>query len=284
MPRTDRASRRVDAPLGRVFDAPVDREALEIWLPPGNMTGRFEYFDPTPGGWYRLVLTYTDAAASQGRSSADSDIVEVRFVDIVANERVVQAADFIADAPEFAGTLTLTWTVQDDAGGTLVEVVAADVPVGISAGSRRGTRLVPRQPRQVRGGVAAARRVGTRLAWTLTNAGRATRADAVSSPKVCAQLSDRHTELRMESGRSGRFGGERSRALKHCRLSRVGSGLDSLRCSSRIACIRRAGWLDQEKFGFLDRDRLMLNTDRHDEQLTRSQLDITVAESNRDAT
>jgi uncharacterized protein YndB with AHSA1/START domain len=132
MPRTDRASRRVDAPLSRVFQALVDREALETWLPPGNMTGRFENFDPTPGGSYRLVLTYANAAASPGKSSADSDIVDVRFVDIVANERVVQAVDFVADSPEFAGTMRMTWTVREDAGGTLVEIVADDVPDGIS--------------------------------------------------------------------------------------------------------------------------------------------------------
>ena len=119
--------------MSRVFDALVDREALETWLPPGNMTDRFENFDPTPGGSYRLVLTYADAAASPGKSSADSDIVDVRFVDIVANERVVQAVDFVADAPEFAGTMRMTWTVQEDAGGTLVEIVADDVPDGILA-------------------------------------------------------------------------------------------------------------------------------------------------------
>jgi len=133
MPRTDRAWRRVDAPLSRVFDALVGREALETWLPPGNMTGRFESFDPRPGGSYRLVLTYLDASASPGKSSADSDIVDVRFVDIVPNQRIVQAVDFVADAPEFAGTMTMTWTVQEDAGGTLVEIVAEDVPDGISA-------------------------------------------------------------------------------------------------------------------------------------------------------
>ena len=119
--------------MSRVFDALVDREALETWLPPGNMTGRFENFDSTPGGSYRLVLTYAGAAASPGKSSADSDIVDVRFVDIVANERVVQAVDFVADAPEFAGTMRMTWTVQEDAGGTLVEIVADDVPDGISS-------------------------------------------------------------------------------------------------------------------------------------------------------
>ena len=133
MPRTDRASRVIDAPVDRVFDALVDREALETWLPPGEMTARFERFDPTPGGSYRLVLTYADPADARGKSSADSDIVEARYVDIVPNDRVVQAVDFVSDDPAFAGTMTMTWAVQAVDGGTRVEITADDVPGGISA-------------------------------------------------------------------------------------------------------------------------------------------------------
>ena len=66
----------------------------------------------------------------------DSDIVDARYIDIVLNDRVVQAVDFVSDAPEFAGTMTMTWTVLDDAGGTLVEIVADNVPDGISAEDR----------------------------------------------------------------------------------------------------------------------------------------------------
>jgi uncharacterized protein YndB with AHSA1/START domain len=133
MPRTDRASRFLKAPVSRVFAALVDQEALQTWLPPGDMTGRFEQFDPTPGGSYRLVLTYANPSESQGKSSTESDVVDVRYLDIVPNERVVQAVDFVADAPEFAGTMTMTWAVREDAGGTRVEIVAEDVPDGISA-------------------------------------------------------------------------------------------------------------------------------------------------------
>jgi uncharacterized protein YndB with AHSA1/START domain len=97
------------------------------------MTGRFERFDPTPGGSYRLVLTYTEGAVGSGKTSADSDVVDVHYVDIRPNDRVVQAVDFVSDAPELAGTMTVTWTVRDTPGGTLVEVVADDVPDGISA-------------------------------------------------------------------------------------------------------------------------------------------------------
>jgi uncharacterized protein YndB with AHSA1/START domain len=118
--------------VGRVFNALVQRDALEQWLPPGDMTGRFERFDARPGGSYRLVLTYANPA-SQGKSRRDSDIVEARYLDIVPNDRVVQAVDFVADAPEFAGTMTMTWNVAAEAGGTRVEIIADDVPDGISA-------------------------------------------------------------------------------------------------------------------------------------------------------
>jgi uncharacterized protein YndB with AHSA1/START domain len=93
MPRTDRASRVIAAPPERVWAALVDPEALLAWLPPGGMTGRFERFDARPGGSYRMVLTYLDASGAPGKATADSDIVEARFVDIVPGERVVQAVD-----------------------------------------------------------------------------------------------------------------------------------------------------------------------------------------------
>ena len=97
------------------------------------MTARFERFDATPGGSYRLVLTYADPTDSRGKSSADSDIVEARYVDIVPNDRVVQAVDFVSEDPAFAGTMTMTWAVRAVDGGTRVEITADDVPDGISA-------------------------------------------------------------------------------------------------------------------------------------------------------
>jgi hypothetical protein len=84
VPRTDRASRVIAAPPDRVYAALVDPEALTMWLPPAGMTGVFERFDPRPGGSYRLVLTYADASTSRGKATADTDVVESRFVDIVA--------------------------------------------------------------------------------------------------------------------------------------------------------------------------------------------------------
>jgi uncharacterized protein YndB with AHSA1/START domain len=97
------------------------------------MTGRFERFDARPGGSYRMVLTYSDASSAPGKATADSDIVEARFVDIVPGERVVQEVDFVSDDPAYAGTMTMTWEVTAVDAGTRVNIVAEDVPDGVSA-------------------------------------------------------------------------------------------------------------------------------------------------------
>jgi uncharacterized protein YndB with AHSA1/START domain len=133
MPRTDTASRLIAAPAGRVYAALVDPDALATWLPPDGMHGRFERFDLRPGGSYRLVLTYDDATAAPGKSTANEDVVDGRFVHLVPDTRVVQAGDFVSDDPAFAGTMTMTWELTAVDGGTRVDIRADDVPDGISA-------------------------------------------------------------------------------------------------------------------------------------------------------
>jgi uncharacterized protein YndB with AHSA1/START domain len=133
MARTDAASRVIAAPPDRVYAALIDPEALTAWLPPDGMSGRFEQFDARPGGSYRLVLTYADASTARGKSTADSDVVEAHFVDVVPGVRVVQAVHFISDDPAHAGTMTMTWEVTAADAGTRVDIRADNVPVGISA-------------------------------------------------------------------------------------------------------------------------------------------------------
>ena len=133
MSRTDSAARVIAAPPERVFAALLEPDALTEWLPPTGMGGRFEWFDARPGGSYRLVLTYEDASSGPGKATADSDVVEARFVDIAPGVRVVQAVDFVSDDSAYSGTMTMTWQVADAPGGTRVEIRADDVPAGISA-------------------------------------------------------------------------------------------------------------------------------------------------------
>ncbi len=137
MSRTDSAAREIRAEPERVYAALLDPDALLQWLPPDGMTGRFEYFDARVGGSYRLVLTYEDAASGSGKTSADSDVTDVRFSELVPNVRVRQTVDFVSDDPAFTGTMTMTWELSTTGAGTLVEMTAVDVPVGISAEDHR---------------------------------------------------------------------------------------------------------------------------------------------------
>lgn len=123
----------IAAPPKRVYAALVDPDALVAWLPPDGMSGRFERFDARPGGSYRMILTYADASTAPGKATADSDVVEARFLDIAPGVRVVQAVDFVSDDPAFAGTMVMAWEVTAVDAGTRVDIRADDVPAGISA-------------------------------------------------------------------------------------------------------------------------------------------------------
>lgn len=129
--RTDESWKTIAASPGAIYTALVDAEARAEWLPPAGMTGRFERFDARPGGGYRMVLTYKDASASPGKSSAGSDVVEARFVTLVPHKLVVETVEFESDDPAFAGTMTMTWTLTPVAGGTQVTITAENVPSGI---------------------------------------------------------------------------------------------------------------------------------------------------------
>lgn len=127
------ASHTIAAAPQKVYGALVDPDALTTWLPPQGMTGELEHFDPRPGGSYRMTLTYLDAPASGGKTTADADVVEVRFVELVPPGRVVQAVEFVSDDPAYAGTMTMTWAIAAVTGGSRVTITADGVPEGVSA-------------------------------------------------------------------------------------------------------------------------------------------------------
>jgi uncharacterized protein YndB with AHSA1/START domain len=133
MSRADVASRVIATSPERIYGALVDPDALARWLPPTGMSGRFERFDPRPGGTFRLVLTYDDPEQGRGKSTAGADVVEARFVRLDPGVRVVHEIDFESDDPAFAGTMTMTWAITPVDGGSLVEITAEHVPEGISA-------------------------------------------------------------------------------------------------------------------------------------------------------
>jgi uncharacterized protein YndB with AHSA1/START domain len=131
--RTDIGRRIIHASPQAIYDAFIDPDAQARWLPPAGMTGKFDRFESWPGGRYRLTLTFTGAHATAGKSSADTDTVEGRLVELVPGERIVQTADFESDDPAYAGTMTMIWSLRVVSEGTEVTITASDVPPGISA-------------------------------------------------------------------------------------------------------------------------------------------------------
>jgi uncharacterized protein YndB with AHSA1/START domain len=87
-----------------------DRQVRAVRCPAGRVV-------PDGADLFRRV-------GAPGKATAESDIVEARFVDIVPGERVVQAVDFVSDDPAYAGTMTMTWEVTAVDAGTRVDIVA----------------------------------------------------------------------------------------------------------------------------------------------------------------
>lgn len=129
--RVDSASRLIHASPSDIYEAFAQPGSMEQWLPPGNMSGTMLHFDFRTGGSYRMRLTYEDPHEGRGKTSDDSDEVQVQLVSVEPGERIVQEINFDSDDPLFAGTMRMIWTFERSDGGTRVMVRAENVPGGI---------------------------------------------------------------------------------------------------------------------------------------------------------
>ncbi len=131
------ASRIILATPRAIFRAFLDPEALANWRPPAGMSAKIVDFDPRSGGGYRISLTYDEPGAARGKSDAATDVVNVRFVELDPESRIVEAIAFESDDPVFGGSMTLTTTLTVVNGGTKVSFVAENVPPGINEEDHR---------------------------------------------------------------------------------------------------------------------------------------------------
>ncbi|AZQ68892.1 ATPase [Silicimonas algicola] len=128
-PRVDRAARHVAAEPATAYAAWIDAEALAHWLPPEGASMTVESFVPEPGGALVIVLHFDEAT---GKTSARTDRVQGRFLELDPPSHLAISVDFDSDDPRFAGTMRMDWTFRPDGAGTEVTVEARDVPAGIS--------------------------------------------------------------------------------------------------------------------------------------------------------
>jgi uncharacterized protein YndB with AHSA1/START domain len=134
---THTASRTILATPRAIFKVLLDGEAMANWRPPAGMSARIERFDPRPGGGYRMTLVYHDGGAARGKSGANEDVVDARFVDILPDERLIEEVGFDSDDPRFRGTMTIITELTPVRDGTRVTITATNVPSGISEADHR---------------------------------------------------------------------------------------------------------------------------------------------------
>ena len=130
--RTDRAERLIAAPAARLFSCWTDPALLIHWLPPRDMSGRVDHFDPRPGGAFRLLLRYEDPEIA-GKSGGGEDVVAAEFVALDPPRHLAFVSRFDSDDPQMQGVMRMDWHFDPEAAGTRVRITATHVPPGISA-------------------------------------------------------------------------------------------------------------------------------------------------------
>jgi uncharacterized protein YndB with AHSA1/START domain len=134
-------NRHLRAPRSVVYRVLLDPVAVAKWRVPIGMTSRVHWFDAREGGTFRVSLTY-DGADRTGKTTADTDTYQGRFVRLVTDEQVMEALAFETDDPMMKGEMTITITLADARGGTDLLAVHDGLPPGVAgADNEAGWRM-----------------------------------------------------------------------------------------------------------------------------------------------
>lgn len=129
--RVDRATRVIAAEADDVYRAFVDADAIVKWLPPKGGRATLELFEPREGGAFRMTLMF-EGSHARGKTQDNTDVVNGTFERLVPGQSVTQRFNFVSDDPDFAGTMSMHWSLHREREGTRVSVSAENVPRGIS--------------------------------------------------------------------------------------------------------------------------------------------------------
>lgn len=112
-------SKLIKAPRKAVYQACLDPDAVAAWRVPDNMKGHVHVFDAREGGTFRMSLTCQDPEHSPGgKSSEDTDTFQVRFVELVPYEKIVEVIKFESRDRRFGGEMKITTSFTDTDEGT----------------------------------------------------------------------------------------------------------------------------------------------------------------------
>ncbi len=129
--RIDTAVRIIEKPPSSIYQAFIDPKALVSWLPPEGMKGVLDEFQAFEGGIYKMTLIYLDTNYTTGKTSANSDVIQAKFLKLIKDKQIVQQIEFESEDPAFAGTMTMSWNLRVVPGGTEVTIICEHVPEGI---------------------------------------------------------------------------------------------------------------------------------------------------------
>ncbi len=126
--------------LYKAFTIP---EALAVWLAPGEMVGKIHNFDLRVGGGYQMSLFYPPSEKeSRGKTAEKEDRFTSRFVELTANQKIVQTITFDSSNPVFSGEILMEVTFEAKDSGTRVTILFKNIPPGIRPeDNETGTKL-----------------------------------------------------------------------------------------------------------------------------------------------
>lgn len=84
-----------------------------------------------------MAFYYPDSERGRGKTTPDADHFQGHFVELLPDEKIVEAVEFESDDPAFAGIMTITTTLAPVTGGTKVTFLAENAPAGISAAEHK---------------------------------------------------------------------------------------------------------------------------------------------------
>jgi uncharacterized protein YndB with AHSA1/START domain len=132
MEQTTQNSKIIRATPETIYHAFRNPKALEVWLAPGDMTGKVHNFDFKVGGGYKMSLYYSDTEKEmRGKTTGKEDRFTARFVELIPNKKIVQAVNFESADPDFSGEMIMEVTFESKENGTKVTFLFKNIPKGI---------------------------------------------------------------------------------------------------------------------------------------------------------
>jgi uncharacterized protein YndB with AHSA1/START domain len=130
--RSTRMSMVIHAPRERVYQALLDRDAIQQWRVPTGMSAVVHEFEPREDGRIRVSLQY-NVPTTAGKTTAQMDTYHGRFVELVPFEKVVERLEFETEDPELQGEMTMTIVLTDAEDGTCIDALHEGLPRGLSS-------------------------------------------------------------------------------------------------------------------------------------------------------